>query len=501
MLTRRLVLALILASLAACGDNHPAANPDAMPDAPAAPDGQAAWTVETVCGAISERVCAQLESCDCRFDIRPYDASTCVAARTASCVSGFGAKVGPDLTAGRARFDGPSIDRCIAAIGGNCDLPANFQLPPACDTIVLDVAPVASACTVTGGGLAYCADGAGVCVPGESGATCTALPGDGDSCPYNLCTAGLTCTTAGTCGAAGAVGAVCLIGSDCAPGLVCPPSGQCAAPLASGAICNDYHQCAVGLTCADGICAAAVALGDGCNTQDVCGPTRGCGRAPETRTCADPDPQGAMCMDGTCATGLGCSSTTMTCAMLPGNGDECLDGFACAAGLTCADGLNTCVPLPGNGETCAVGNRFCADGLGCDQTDNTCRPGPGANEPCLLNPPDYVCGAGLGCDFGANGSICVPIGGAGADCNSDRTCGTGTYCEFSTLKCTPRLADGASCNDGNECMTGSECARSATGYHCAKIPGRDQPCDSACTGALACKGPGGTCVPSFCLIP
>jgi hypothetical protein len=495
-LNRQLIVALALA--AACGDNHVAVTPDA---APASPDAAVAWTAASVCHAISAQVCAQLDACACRFELRPYDAAGCVDARTAECVAGFGAKVGADLAAGHARLDPPSIERCVAAIGAGCDLPGTNQLPHACDTLILDVDPVGSACTVTGGGLAYCADGAGVCAPSQSGATCVALPGDGAACPYDLCAAGLTCTSAGTCAVAGASGATCLTGSDCAAGLVCPPTGQCAAPLGAGATCSDYHQCEVGLTCASGTCAAAPALGAGCTTQDACGPTRGCARAPETRTCTDPDPQGASCMDGTCAATLGCAQTTMTCAALPGANQPCLDGFACAAGLTCADGQDTCVPLPKVGETCASGNRFCADGLGCDQSDNTCKTGPGLDQPCLLNPPDYVCGAGLGCDFGANGSTCIALGGIGAACNTDRTCGTGTYCELSTLKCAARLADGAACNDGNECKLGSECAPSPGGYKCAAIPGRDQPCGTACTTGLVCKGPGGTCAPSFCLIP
>ncbi len=374
----------------------------------------------------------------------------------------------PTCKRGARASMGP-IDGCLASI--TCAQPASNQLPHACDMIILATAAIGAPCALTSGGLAYCADGLGVCPPGDSGAICTALPGDGAECAYGLCAPGLACTSAGTCGAPGAIGTTCLAAGDCAPTLVCPPSGQCAAPLGEGATCTDYHQCGDGLTCVAGTCATAPTIGGACASQDQCGADLGCGRTPEARTCDDPDPQGGACTDGSCALGLGCSATTMTCAALPGAGDPCLDGFACAAGLTCADGLGTCVTLPGDGGTCAVGNRFCADGLGCDPSDNTCRPGPGLDQPYLLKPPDYVCGAGLACDFSANGSTCVPIGSAGAACNSNRTCGTGTYCDFSTLRCTPRKADGERCSDGNECATGSKCAPTAGGFRCAPIPG------------------------------
>lgn len=497
MPTRRLVLALIVSSLVACGDHPVTPAPDAAVFTPdAAPR---VWTAEDVCAAISAQICDRLDHCGCRFDLRPYDKAGCAAVRTSACVASFADRVKPDLQEGRARLDGPTIDGCLASI--TCAQPASNQLPHACDMIILATAAIGAPCALTSGGLAYCADGLGVCAPGDSGAICTALPGDGAECAYGLCAPGLACTTAGTCGAPGAIGTTCLAAGDCAPTLVCPPSGQCAAPLGEGATCTDYHQCGDGLTCVAGTCATAPTIGGACASQDQCGADLGCGRTPEARTCDDPDPQGGACTDGSCALGLGCSATTMTCAALPGAGDPCLDGFACAAGLTCADGLGTCVTLPGNGETCAVGNRFCADGLGCDPSDNTCRPGPGLDQPCLLNPPDYVCGAGLACDFGANGSTCVPIGGAGAACNSDRTCGTGTYCDFSTLRCTPRKANGEGCSDGNECATGSECAPTANGFQCAPIPGRAEPCQTACTAGLACKGLGGTCMPPICLVP
>ncbi|MCX5748398.1 MAG: hypothetical protein NT062_38585, partial [Proteobacteria bacterium] len=355
---------------------------------------------------------------------------------------------------------------------------------------------------LTGGGLAFCgATGEGVCVPSETVATCTALPGAGEACPYDLCAAGLACD-GGTCAAPAALGAACQVSAACATGLICDPTLHCAAPLGATAACDASAQCQAGLACDQGACTALAALGDGCDGPPVCGAQRSCGRAPETRTCTDPDASGAPCMTDTCADGLTCaSSPPMTCVALPLSGEACLDGYACAAGLTCIDGVGTCAPLPGVGQTCAAGSRFCADGLGCRPSDNTCQPGPGSGQECLLNPPDYVCGAGLGCDFGMTGSTCIGLGAAGAACNTDRTCAVGTYCELSTLQCAARLPDGASCSDGNECLVGHECAARPGGPICQPLPARDQPCAYDCTSGLRCQGPGGQCVRELCVIP
>lgn len=468
--------------------------------------GATGTTPAAFCQAVSERVCAGLEACACRFDLRPYDAAGCVAARTASCTASLADQVGADVAAGRARFDEPNVTACLAAIAamaGRCELAhdGSGPLPAACDAFVVSTAAIGEACALAGGGLAFCgATADGVCVPGEAATTCTALPGDGAACLNGLCAPGLRCN-ADRCAPPAALGASCTDARACAAGLVCDPAGRCAAPLPLAAGCTDSAQCQPGLTCDGTACVDAAALGDGCAGPGVCGNLRACGRAPETRTCDDPAGPGAACTDGACAAGLGCADASMTCVALPTEGQPCLDGAACAAGLTCADGVGTCARLPGVGETCAVGARFCADGLGCRPSDNTCQPGPGLGQECYLNPPDYVCGAGLGCDFGASGSVCVAIGGAGAACTNDRTCSADTFCDFSTNRCATRRADGAGCSAGNECRVGSECALGPSGATCQPIPVRDQPCVDACAAGLTCQGPGGVCVAELCVIP
>ena len=511
----RCAVALGLAAcLWSCGDNKPASpTVDARPDAAtlldASHDAPAATSVTSFCSALSATICAGLQACECRFDQRPYDASGCVTARTNDCIMSFGDNVGPDLATGRAAFDEHAVQACLndtSALANDCDLNQGLgsPLPTACSSVVRATAAVGENCTLRGSGLAFCgAGGEGVCVPNESAPTrCVALPTANEACFNDLCAPGLVCN-AGTCREPAMLGAACVaspVANPCGLGLVCDASNHCSAPLAVGATCDSTAQCQAGLTCTNAQCTVVALLGDGCTGPNTCGSARGCGRAPETRTCSTPDNVGDACLTDTCATGLVCP-VDMTCTVLPGPGNACLDGTYCAAGATCLDGVGTCAVLPGINQTCAAGSRFCADGLGCRFSDNTCQPGPAAGQECLLNPPDYVCAAGLGCDFGSSGSICKPLTGAGAACNTDRTCNAVTYCDGNTQTCVARHGNGARCEQPNECTGGLECAFAPGGSRCRPIPSNAQPCESACTAGLACKGPGGECVKAFCTLP
>jgi hypothetical protein len=471
MTTTRLCLPILLAAaLAACGD-------DAAPAADAGPDASTATTVQSFCHDLSQRVCEGLASCGCRFDLRPYDMAGCVDARTSACAAGLGANVQADLDSGAAVFDEAAVQACLVAVTAEaqaCVLAGETGLPGACNAFVVANVAIGQVCALTGGGLAMCASGAGVCAPDTH--ACTALPGDGQACLGDLCAPGLACD-AGTCAPAP------------------PPPAR----LADGQSCTDDGQCLTGHTCEASLCAPGAALGDACTSPHACGADRSCGRAPETRTCGTPDGVGAPCMDGTCAAGLACAQATMTCQTLPGADAPCLDN-QCAAGLGCDDGTQTCKPLPGLGQPCAAGARFCADGLGCDQTTNTCVMPPGDGEACALNPPDYLCGPGLGCDFQATGSFCVPLRDIGDACMTDRTCLPGLYCEYSTNTCSARLPQGATCNDGNECQAGLECTPSPSDVTCQPTPAAGEPCTDVCVDGLACKGPGGECVNALCVI-
>lgn len=265
--------------------------------------------------------------------------------------------------------------------------------------------------------------------------------------------------------------------------------------------CTTGSQCAAGLVCDAGACTSGAALDAECSGPAECGELRTCMRAPETRTCGAPSAEGASCEPETCATGLLCDSTRMSCVALPGLDEPCLDGFYCASGLACDDGTRLCRTLPGLEEPCFTGAQFCAPGLGCDEVAQVCRSPGGDGTACLLNPPDYLCGEGFGCAFEANGSFCRPLQGDGGECTNDRSCDSGTYCDFGTLRCRTRLGRGEACPLGNECGEGLVCAPLAGSFTCEPIPGPGEPCVATCTQGQVCRGAGGRCAPELCAIP
>ncbi|HPH66283.1 MAG TPA: hypothetical protein PLF40_11080, partial [Kofleriaceae bacterium] len=317
----RCAVALGLAAcLWSCGDNKPAsptidARPDAATLLDASHDAPAATSVTSFCSALSATICAGLQACECRFDQRPYDASGCVTARTNDCIMSFGDNVGPDLATGRAAFDERAVQACLndmSALANDCDLNQGLgsPLPTACSAVVRATAAVGENCTLRGSGLAFCgAGGEGVCVPNESAPTrCVALPTANEACFNDLCAPGLVCN-AGTCRQPAMLGAACVaspVANPCGLGLVCDASNHCSAPLAVGATCDSTAQCQAGLTCTNAQCTVVALLGDGCTGPNTCGSARGCGRAPETRTCSTPDNVGDACLTDTCATGLVC---------------------------------------------------------------------------------------------------------------------------------------------------------------------------------------------------
>ncbi len=476
-------------------------------DAEVVVDTDVASTVESFCLRLSAEICGGLQACDCRFDVRPYTADACVATRAQECETFLATALQADLDAGRVTLDSDRVNRCVEgvrAMADRCSVTWTGGLPEVCALTFTDAAELSARCVAQGDGAAFCAGGAGLCTYSEreQAAVCVALPLQDEACPQGVCAEDFRCAQGrGVCVAPGGQDHPCSESADCGDGLVCGTGRTCGAPIPVGGRCDATPQCEEGLSCDDGTCAASVPLDGGCYGPVECGAARSCGRAPESRTCGAPDGFGQECRDGTCGDSLACASATQTCVTLPGADETCLDGFACGDGLTCADGLGVCAVLPGLGDTCASGSRFCDDGLGCDFNTNTCQAGPGEGEDCLLNPPDYVCAEGLGCDFGTMGSVCVSIGGAGSVCNTDRTCASDTFCDFTTLLCTDRYADGAPCAQGGECAVGSSCSPQPEGYVCTPIPARGEVCVDACDQGSVCKGPGGQCVQTFCVIP
>jgi hypothetical protein len=496
-----LLTTLLLSTIAACGGDDD--SPPLADAAPTEPDAAPGTTVASFCHALSTEICAGLSSCSCRFDTRTYDAAGCVDARTAECSASLGRGVGADLASGQARFDDLAVTRCLGAVEAlarSCDVGNGFAhpLPDACQAFVIANVPVGSECHLTSGGLAFCgASGEGLCVPDGAALVCKALPVSG-ACLNGFCAAGLVCNGE-ICVPPVAEARECLAPDACAPGLVCDATHRCGPPIGEGADCEYTLQCAEGLECRSSKCMALSPEGGACTNELTCGAGRACTSAPETRTCGDAGGVGAACSEGTCGDGLTCTSDGM-CATLPGVGAACLE-HRCADGLTCDDGTVTCVALPGIGETCAAGDRFCAVGLGCRQSDNTCQAGGGIGEDCLLNPPDYVCGDGLGCFFNMDGtSTCEPLADVGGVCSTFRNCVTSTYCDLASLMCLPRLGAGTACTQGDECGAGLDCRPVGGRFVCAATPAAGEPCFESCPAESVCQGPGGECGAAFCTL-
>lgn len=107
--------------------------------------------------------------------------------------------------------------------------------------------------------------------------------------------------------------------------------------------------------------------------------------------------------------------------------------------------------LVANGSACANDNECVNDYCEGEETDNdgnvtvegTCQSRPTAGNAC----PDFECADGAYCDFGQSGDMCVAQGGAGADCEENDACTTGT-CEGADPinNVTGMCADAPRCN-------------------------------------------------------
>jgi hypothetical protein len=251
-------------------------------------------------------------------------------------------------------------------------------------------------CTSHGGCASeHVCNGAGVCVPDDTGGPCsTATP---EACALGMCL-----------GPSGGTGACTR---DCATALDCPSGYACT--LVSGVkICVDIERpCAGAADCGSGLCLTNVGCTATCTTASDCPPrltslgvaSYTCATltgAPGTicippadiigddpigavcqwdsttgyslcrsAACDDSAPSGPMCTQacgaqGGCAPGLGCyplvvgSDILMTCQRAGSGdlGDACAGGSACYSGL--CDGTGVCTRLCSDG--------ICPTGWTCD---------------------------------------------------------------------------------------------------------------------------------------
>jgi uncharacterized protein (TIGR03382 family) len=306
------------------------------------------------------------------------------------------------------------------------------------------------------------------CAGMPEGAACTAMPGGAGLCRGGVCCYG--CWNGTRC-EGGATGSSCGIG-----GAMC-------------ASCADGMQCTLD-ACEAGTCRNPLApVGTGCDDSMFCTATDTCN---SLGACTG---SGARCSDGeTCTTDV-CEEATDTCSFPPVD-------TSCTIGGTCVgEGMihpgNPCLicdparriddwsPLA---PDTACGADFCAMGRlrrsACD-----------AAGMCVRGAP-ILCPTGTCLDA----TSCEPGCTAG-------TCAAGEFCDATSMRCMPQLADGAGCGDASECTSGNcvdaVCCATACGGLCERCDtigsigactplsagvDPDMECATSCDGAGACQG-------------
>lgn len=208
--------------------------------------------------------------------------------------------------------------------------------------------------------------------------------------------------------------------------------------VADGGACKNSDECKSG-SCELTTCTMACCPG-------TCNPT------PPAKVAI-----GQSCSAAPCVDGAFCNSSTV-CAALLAAGQSCTSDDECTYGTVCAGatGAETCTAPPKAGDPCLThngGHSCISTGLQCDATMH-CATLLGANAAC--DPQAPLCKFDLACD--ATAKTCGPLPAVGAACAGE--CAPGAYCQFNQTTgggtCTAAKADGQACQSDNEC-TSSNC--------------------------------------------
>lgn len=445
------------------------------------------------CTPLAKLVCERAASCGCSalYGSSTLDVDACETHFRDQCVTAYAAEASY-VAQGKARVLKERALGCVDALGNastGCESPSLALAALVCQPWISGDEPQGASCEFP-----LCDSGQGACTAG----TCGPLGAVGDPCNYTTCNLGLACI-GGVCTAPIGEGQACTDGDLCGLGQRCV-NGSCRTLGVLQSPCTDTAECAEGLVCQAGHCADVTA---GVCTQNSCGARNTCVSQP---TCIVKAGLGSTCASSDiCADGFFCDDSTHTCTTLPGEGVSCAQGVLCAAGLACNTDNGVCIPLPMTGETCGftqTGPFACADGLGCN--GGTCGDLPVENQPCAgsnqCSTADVTgdgVGNDLGCDFTANGSICVLKKGVGESCQADYVCDDGLFCDFHTGTCATVLAAGSPCSSGNECGKAGSCIpKNGGGFACAPTPTPGGACITECTPGYTCAG---TPSNAFCL--
>ena len=472
--------------------------PDAAPPPPT--------TVEDAfCRPVAELLCAHAADCGCHDPFAtppgPPDIAGCVEAESARCLEQL-APIQAALDEGLRGVAPGRVQTCLEGLEASlapCEAPDALATTLWCRALFSSDAPFGAACEGD-----ICAKGAGAC----TGGTCAPLPVEHEAC-VGVCAPGLLCSPAGACIAPLFAGAPCNPdGPPCSPPTRCIDGG-CRVAGGLDEQCTTDGGCRPGMVCAGGKCADGPT---GCEPGSPCGYDAVCFGLPERHCAAPLSPDAPCTQDAACGADAFCSDDTKICTPLPGDGAQCAKGALCAPGLGCGTDFGACGPLPGMDEPCAfglMGPTLCAGDLGC--SDGLCAPLPGLDQACTT---DSRCddldldgdgqGGDLGCDFQATGSFCVARKSVGGECQTDRTCKGGLFCDFTTGACAPIYATGALCKNGNECGEQGSCIPDDVGDFACRPLGTavGDGCFFDCGQGLWCDAAllDAACAPKACLV-
>lgn len=270
----------------------------------------------------------------------------------------------------------------------------------------------------------------GVCVPGDFGNSCSAMPGTkalGEACTDVTecagecvgCRAKSATDTATTCQMLGAEGEYCSDWNDCVYDLGCT-SNKCTT-VGAGQKCYGPSQ---------GVCEADM----------VCAPVTDCAALTSASACGAKSDCQWDAENDECVTVQG------ECVALPTSG-PCAAGGYCGEGTYCA-GDNNCTPFAQKDQTCSADGATappCGPLLRCE--GGICKPGCEVNEDCGTN---EFCSFGAGDSYGQ----CVPMT---TSCEDSSSCDSSKWCETPDAVCAQH-------GNATACATDSRCVFGTEGY-------------------------------------
>lgn len=359
--------ALLLGTLAACGDSEPLATApveeplsdvDLPLDLRRELDELCVWWGRTWCGTASQ-YCVATETAVCRRLWVPVMAESLREGRLVYQPE-YRAAYEADLpylsglTSDReALMSWRSLFRGTVENGQACHaidtvFPANECAGGWCDAG--GVCP--GACHAYAGTGEACGTRDDLCSPADAciDGTCVERGAEGQPCEVYGCTPQLRCLgAAGQCGYARELDESCELSTDCREGTcsdgVCTLSGQ-------GAPCSSDGECDVALSCIGNACLLPGTPVEGslyaCDSGRDCAEGLTCLSGDVGSGCGAPPTIGSLCGNcpgcPTCPLGLECAGQTKTdlarCVVPADLGEPCIDG-GCLLGTYCLDG--TCV--------------------------------------------------------------------------------------------------------------------------------------------------------------